>query len=112
MKKLSLVLGTAVVTLLFVGTTSSVFAYSSEWAKEQPRRNQVNKRLNNQKKRIIEKVGEGEISNGEARKLHREDRAIRQEEKDMARQNGGHITDGEQKVLNQQENAVSREIGK
>ena len=111
MKKLSLVLGAAVVTLLFAGATTSIFA-ESDWAKEHPRRHEVNKRLKNQNKRINEKVREGKMGKGEARKLHREDRGIRQEERDMARQNGGHITKGEQKVLNQQENGASREIGK
>ena len=111
MKKFSLVLVASALTLLFAGTAANVFA-NFEWAKEHPRRHQVNKRLINQNKRIIEKVGEGTMSDGEARKLHREDRAIRQEERDMARQNGGHITKGEQKILNRQENAVSQEIGK
>ena len=54
---------------------------------------------------------EGEITKGQARALHRQDRAVRQEVRDMASQNGGHITRGEQRVLNQQENGISREIG-
>ena len=55
---------------------------------------------------------EGEITKGQARELHSQDRAIRQEERTMSKFNNGHITPGEQKSLNQQENAVSREIGK
>ena len=50
------------------------------------------------------------MSKGEAKKLHKEDHQIRQEERDMAAQNGGHITKQEQKTLNQQENKVSTQI--
>jgi hypothetical protein len=42
--------------------------------------------------------------------LHREDRAIRHEERSMAAANGGYITRGEQRMLNRQENSVSRHI--
>jgi len=52
------------------------------------------------------------MSKAQAKNLHKKDRAIRQEERDMAKQNDSHITKGEQKVLNRQENGVSREIGK
>ena len=84
----------------------------TQWEKTHPRRDQVNDRLQNQNRRIKNEVKEGEISKQQASKLHKEDRQIRQEERDMASQNGGHITKQEQKTLNQQENAVSREIGK
>ncbi|MGS0742404.1 hypothetical protein ACVBEF_11295 [Glaciimonas sp. GG7] len=82
------------------------------WQKDHPRRTEVNDRLKNQNKRINNEVKEGEISKGQAKTLHKEDHAIRQEERDMARQDGGHITKSEQGVLNQQENGVSRQIGK
>ena len=52
----------------------------------------------------------GKLTKQQARKLHKEDRQIRQEERDMASQNGGHITKQEKKTLNQQENAVSNQI--
>ena len=55
---------------------------------------------------------EGDLTKAQAAKLHKDDRQIRQEERDMAAQNGGHITKSEQRVLNQQENAVSGQIGK
>jgi hypothetical protein len=51
------------------------------------------------------------MSHAEAARLHRDDRQIRQEERDMARQDGGHITRREDYALNQQENHVSRQIG-
>jgi hypothetical protein len=87
-------------------------AAASQWAKDHPRREQVNGRLDNQNRRINQEVREGEITKGQAAKLHREDRQIRREERTMASQNGGHITKAEQKALNQQENAVSRQIGR
>lgn len=87
-------------------------AKKQEWREHHPRRAQVNARLANQDRRIHQEVKEGDISQAKAVKLHREDRRIRQEERDMAAQNGGHITKGEQRVLNQQENKVSQQIGK
>lgn len=106
------IVSTIAVTFSFALITSAAFADEGQWAKEHPRRAEVNQRLKNQNKRINKEVKEGEITKAQARKLHKQDRAIRQEERDMAKQNGGHITRQEQKVLNRQENAVSREIGK
>lgn len=107
---------------LIVAGLLSVFAASSfaqaasapagQWRKDHPRRAEVNARLANQDKRIHEEVKEGEMSKAKAAKLHKEDRQIRQEERDMAAQNGGHITKQEQRTLNQQENKVSGQIGK
>ncbi len=87
-------------------------ASETKWQKNHPRREQVNKRLANQNNRIKTEVANGEITKGQAAALHKEDRQIRQEERDMASQNGGHITKQEQKTLNQQENKVSGQIGK
>ncbi len=78
--------------------------------KNHPRREQVNKRLSNQNKRIHQDVKNGTLTKGQAASLHKDDRQIRQEERDMASQNGGHITKSEQRTLNQQENAVSKTI--
>jgi hypothetical protein len=97
---------------MLLGSISTGAMAESQWAKEHPRRDQVNDRLANQDKRIHKEVKEGEITKTQAAALHKEDRQIRQEERDMASQNGGHITKQEQKTLNQQENAVSKEIGK
>ena len=95
-----------------IATTSGAAFAKTQWQKDHPRRTQVNKRLDNQNKRINQEVKEGEITKGQAAKLHKEDRQIRKEERIMAGQNGGHITKQEQRTLNQQENAVSRQIGK
>jgi hypothetical protein len=102
----------ATAALVLGSMASSTFAADNNWQKNHPRRTEVNKRLANQNTRIKQEVKGGDMTKGQARKLHREDRQIRREERTMASQNGGHITKQEQKTLNQQENAVSRQIGK
>jgi len=92
--------------------TPAALSKDTQWQKNHPRREQVNQRLANQNKRINDEVKEGEMSKSKAARLKKEDRQIRQEERDMASQNGGHITKQEQKTLNQQENKVSAQIGK
>ncbi len=94
---------------VMIGTTG--LASAETWNQAHPRRAEVNGRLDNQNRRINEERREGEITRGEANKLHAEDRTIRKEERFMAGQNGGHITRAEQRALNQQENKVSRQIG-
>ena len=100
----------AALALSLAGAVTSSYAQESQWDKDHPRRDQVNDRLANQNKRIDAKVADGKMSQAEAAKLHKNDREIRQEERDMAAQNGGHITKQEQKTLNQQENKNSRKI--
>ena len=97
--------------VVFASAAGSAMA-DTTWQKNHPRREQVNNRLKNQNNRIKDQVKDGDISKAQAKTLHKDDRAIRQEERDMAKQNGGHITKGEQAVLNQQENGVSKQIGK
>ena len=92
--------------------SGQAFAEAGQWARHHPRRAEVNHRLANQDKRIHQEVKEGDLTKSQANALHKKDRQIRQEERDMASQNGGHITKQEQKTLNQQENAVSKQIGK
>jgi CRISPR/Cas system-associated endoribonuclease Cas2 len=82
----------------------------NKWQQNHPRRAAVNKRLKNQNKRIQQGVKSGKLSKQQAQQLHKDDRQIRQEERDMAAQNGGHITKQEQQTLNQQENKVSQQI--
>jgi ketosteroid isomerase-like protein len=76
-----------------------------------PRRVEVNHRLANRNPRTHHEVREGDMSHAEAARLHRDDRQVRQEERDMARHDGGHITRREDYALNRQENHVSRQIG-
>jgi hypothetical protein len=100
----------AALSVAIAGVAATALA-DTQWEKDHPRREQVNNRLANQNKRIHNEVKEGEMTKGQAAKLHQEDRNIRKEEKLMAGQNGGHITKQEQKTLNQQENKVSKQIG-
>jgi hypothetical protein len=83
---------------------------SSNFDKTHPRRAQVNSRLKNQNARVDNKVADGKMSQGEANKIHGQDKAIHNEEKADAKANGGHITKAEQKHINHQENHVSKEI--
>lgn len=101
----------AVLGLMSFFAAANSFADETKWQKDHPRRVEVNKRLANQNKRINNEVKEGDMSKAKAAKLKKDDRQIRQEERDMAAQNGGHLTKQEQKTLNQQENAVSKKIG-
>jgi hypothetical protein len=101
-------------TVVFAGTlvmAGSAFAETS-WERNHPRRDQVNDRLANQSRRINQEYREGEITRGQARALHREDRQVRREERTMASLDGGHITRADQRALNQQENVISRQIGR
>ena len=98
------------VLILTVGIGFASYAQDGTWAKNHPRRHEVNSRLANQNARVDNKVADGKMSKAEAAKIHKEDHQIRQEERDMAAQNHGHITKQEQKVLNHQENKVSRQI--
>jgi hypothetical protein len=100
---------TIAVSLAVVGTATATA--ETNWERNHPRRDQVNDRLENQNRLINHELREGEISRQQATQMHREDRAIRNEERTMAGFNRGHITAAEQKALNQQENAVSRQIG-
>ena len=85
-------------------------APGSRFAAEHPRRNQVNKRVDNQRTRINDGVRNGELSKGQARQLRANDRAIKAQEHAEVKANGGHLTKPEQRQLNREENANSRLI--
>ena len=82
----------------------------ASWRTAHPRRTEVNARLRNLDRRVGAERREGDLTTAQSRDLRREDRSIRQEERDMARNDNGHITKSEQRVLNQQENALSNQI--
>jgi hypothetical protein len=111
LKSIRIVLTVAAASFALSGLATNAMA-DTKWQKDHPRREQVNNRLNNQNKRIHQEVKEGELSKGQAAKLHREDHSIRKEERTMASTDHGHITKTEQKALNQQENQVSKQIGR
>ena len=94
----------------FLGIANISMAQDGSFAKNHPRRTEVNQRLNNQNRRINHKVKDGQMSRRQANNLHRRDHRIRHEERSMASQDHGHITKQEQKTLNQQENHTSQQI--
>ncbi len=105
-------LGTKVLAAALLGVLSSgslAFAETA-WERNHPRRDEVNDRLQNQNERIHEGVKDGQLTHKEARQLHREDHAIRAQERRYARHHGGHISKREQGKLNAEENAVSHQI--
>ncbi|HEX3767028.1 MAG TPA: hypothetical protein VFE04_08815 [Puia sp.] len=80
------------------------------FAKNHPRRAEVNQRLQNQDHRINQKMRRSDISRHQAYHMHRRDHQIRREERRMAYRHNGHITRHEQYRLNRQENRVNRRI--
>ena len=112
MSKSSKIVLNAVAALVFTAGLTGAAMADDSWDAHHPRRDEVNDRLANQNKRIHKEVKEGDLTKAQAAALHKDDRQIRQEERDMASQNHGHITKQEQKTLNQQENAISKDIGK
>jgi len=91
------------------GVASNAMA-ETQWNKDHPRRHEVNHRLANQNRRIDHKVADGQMTKGQAAALHKDDRQVRQEERDMAHQDGSHITKQEDRTLNHQENQLSKDI--
>ncbi|HEV2595232.1 MAG TPA: hypothetical protein VGU01_08555 [Sphingomicrobium sp.] len=84
----------------------------ANWRSSHPRRVEVNRRLRNLDHRIGEERREGDLTKAQAQTLRRDDRSIRQEERDMARLDKGHITRSDKRALNQQENVLSGQIPK
>jgi hypothetical protein len=77
---------------------------------EHPRREEVNDRVRNERKRIKEGVKNGSISKDEAKKMRGELKGIKAQERAEVKANGGHLTKGEQVQLNKEENGVSKQI--
>jgi len=103
---------TATAFVLLAGLAGTALATETTWEKHHPRRDQVNDRLENQDKRIDKELKQGEITSTQAAALHKDDHAIRQEERDMASMDGGHISKVDQRALDQQENSVGKQIGR
>jgi hypothetical protein len=79
--------------------------------KNHPRVNQVNRREDNQERRINTERREGKISGAQARQDRRNVRTINQEKHDMRKEDNGHLTRADQRSLNQQLNQNSKQIG-
>ena len=96
----------------FLGIANISMAQDDNFAKNHPRRAEVNQRLHNQDRRINHDVRNGDMSRHQANRLHQRDHQIRREERRMAYRHDGHITKHEQNRLNRQENHMSRRIHK
>ena len=79
--------------------------------KDHPRVNQVNKRVDNQEKRITEERKDGDITKAQAKQDRKDLKEVNQEKKDMRKLDNGHLTKQDQKTLNQQLNQNSKQIG-
>ena len=79
--------------------------------KNHPRVNQVNRRIDNQEKRITGERKEGDLTKGQAQQDRRNLRTVNQEKHDMRKQDKGHLTKADKSALNQQLNKNSRKIG-
>src|SRR5271169_1108189 len=77
-----------------------------------PRVNEVNKREENQQKRIGNGVKSGKLSAQQTANLEKREGSVQnREQKDMAKHNG-HLTKAEQKGINRQQNRISKSIYK
>ncbi|POZ63121.1 hypothetical protein [Chromobacterium alticapitis] len=103
-------LATTLLAACGLACSGAALADETQWQKNHPRRAEVNHRLANQNQRIHQEAKNGQISRAEARKLHKEDHNIRQQEREMAKLDHGHLTKQDQKTLNQEENGVSQQI--
>ena len=92
------------------GPGNPIGAPGSKFAKDHPRRNEVNKRVANQRARINQGVKSGKLTQQQGKQLKADDRAIKQQEHADVKANGGHLTKSEQKQFNQEENTDSRLI--
>jgi hypothetical protein len=77
-----------------------------------PRVNQVNRREQNQQKRIGNGIKNGKLNSQQATNLEKRETSVqKREQKDMAQHNG-HLTKAEQKGINRQQNRISKSIYK
>ncbi len=75
-----------------------------------PRVNEVNKREDNQEKRITADKKDGDITKAQAHSDRTDLRNINREKRAMRKQDGSHLTKTDKKDLNQQLNANSQTI--
>ena len=104
----------ATTVALFIGATTFAQGPGKQPTnlKNHPRVNQVNKRIDNQEKRITTERKEGELTKKQAIQDRKNLSTINQEKKDMRKMDKGHLTTQDQKALNQQLNQNSKKIPK
>ena len=77
-----------------------------------PRVNEVNKREQNQQRRIGNGIKSGKLNSQQASNLEKRETSVQnREQRDMAKHNG-HLTKAEQKGINRQQNRISESIYK
>jgi hypothetical protein len=77
-----------------------------------PRVNEVNRREQNQQKRIGNGIKSGKLSSQQTTNLEKRETSVQnREQKDMAK-NNGHLTKAEQRGINRQQNRISKSIYK
>jgi hypothetical protein len=101
----------ALFTLCLAQVTPAA-AKDADFAKDHPRRAEVNERIRNEERRITEGVRSGKLTKAEAHKLRGELRGIKAQERAEVRANGGYLTKSEKNQLNQELNQDSRQIYK
>jgi polyhydroxyalkanoate synthesis regulator phasin len=82
----------------------------SQFAKDHPRRNEVNHRDREQLARVAEGLKSGKLTPTQAKQILSNDRSIKQQEHADVKANGGFLTKSQQRQINQEENANSRLI--
>ena len=108
----------AVGGLMFAGSAAAQTATTTSGAGPgvvdpgHPRVNEVNRREENQQKRIANGINKGSLNPKETVNLEKREASVqKQEQADMAKHNG-HLTKAEQRHLNRRENRISRSIYK
>jgi hypothetical protein len=108
----------AVGGLMFVGSASAQTSTTTSGAGPgvvdpgHPRVNEVNKREENQQKRIGNGVSSGKLTPQETANLEKRETSVQnREQRDMAK-NNGHLTKAEQRGINRQQNRISKSIAK
>ncbi len=96
------------VALLFAGATIAVAQDTPTNQPAKPKTPVINQRQRNQHARIHQGVKSGELTKGEAAKLHSDEKAIKAE-KQMAKSDGK-VTAKERAKIRHDQNKVSREI--
>lgn len=103
------------IVCLTLMTSAALFAqgpgHQPKHIKNHPKVNEVNKRIDNQEKRITEERKEGDLTKAQAQQDRKNLSVINQEKKDMRKEDKGHLTNADQKALNQQLNQNSKKIG-
>ena len=106
---------TLILTTLAISISAITFAqgpgHQPTHLQNHPRVNQVNRRIDNQEKRITEERKEGDLTKSQAQQDRSNLKAINQEKHDMRKEDNGHLTKADQKALNQQLNSNSKKIG-